>query len=114
MVSKKYVPEAGDIVWVDLNPTRGSEQAKVRPALVISPKIYNKKTGLALLCPITSISKGYPFEVEVGDKKVSGVVLSDHIRSLDWRVRNVRFIVKSKPAVISEVKQKIALLMDLK
>lgn len=114
MVAKNYIPDRGDIVWVDLNPTKGREQAKVRPALVISPKAYNRKTSLALMCPITSVQKGYPFEVVVADKKVSGVVLSDHVRSLDWRSRNATFIVKAKPKVIQAVQTKLLLLVGSK
>ena len=114
MVAKTYVPNRGDLVWIDLNPTRGREQAKVRPAIVISPKNYNQATSLAIMCPITSVHKGYPFEVEVKDKKVSGVVLADHVRSLDWRVRNVKFIAKAKPSVISEVQTKLLLIVSAK
>ncbi|MEY3783886.1 MAG: hypothetical protein RLZZ230_208 [Candidatus Parcubacteria bacterium] len=111
MVNKSYIPDTGDIVWVDFNPTVGREQAKVRPAFVISPKVYNQKTSLALMCPITSVEKGYPFEVAVSDAKVEGVILSDHIRSLDWRARNVSFIVKMKPKTIRAVRQKLSLLI---
>lgn len=111
MVKKPYIPDRGDLVWVDFNPTRGREQAKVRPAIVVSPKNYNQKTNLAIMCPITSVSKGYPFEVAITDKKVAGVILSDHLRSLDWKARNVQFIVKVKPAVIAEVQTKIVLLI---
>ena len=96
MVKKLYVPDSGDLVWVDLNPTKGKEQAKVRPAIVLSPKSYNQKTGLAIMCPITSVEKGYPFEVVVSETKVTGVILSDHVRSLDWSVRNIKFIIKDK------------------
>lgn len=112
MVEKVYIPSARDIVWVDLNPTKGREQAKRRPALVISPKSYNKKTGLALMCPIASQVKGYPFEVVVTSKEVMGVVLSDHVRSLDWRVRNVRLIARLSPTAMSEVKAKLTLLIS--
>lgn len=112
MVKKLYIPDRGDLVWVDLNPTKGKEQAKVRPAMVISPKSYNQKTGLAIMCPITSAEKGYPFEVMVRDKKVSGVVLSDHVRSLDFGERNVKFIAKAKPGVLIEVQAKLSLLID--
>lgn len=112
MVNKKYIPNTGDIVWVDLNPTRGREQSKLRPALVISPKSYNQKTSLALMCPITSVSKGYPFEVAVNQKKISGVVLSDHVRSLDWSARNIQFTVKATPKVLQEVKSKLKLLIE--
>lgn len=114
MVAKTYIPDRGDLVWVDFNPTKGREQAKVRPAIVVTPKIYNKKTNLALMCPITSIVKGYPFEVVVHDKKVNGVVLSDHVRSLDWRARNVKFIVKAKSSVINDVQSKLLLLIGSK
>ena len=111
MVKKGYVPDSGDVVWIDLNPTRGREQAKVRPAMVVSPKAYNQKTDLAIMCPITSVQKGYPFEVVIQDKKVAGVVLSDQVRSVDWKVRNVRFIAKAKPSVTQEVQTKLALLV---
>ena len=111
MVTKKYIPDARDIVWVDLDPTKGREQSKTRPALVMSPVAYNKKTGLALMCPITSVIKGYPFEVALNDKKVEGVVLADHIKSLDWTVRNVRFVSKASPKVIQKVSNKLSLLL---
>ena len=111
MVKKRYVPDVGDVVWIDLNPTKGREQAKRRPALVLSPQEYNKKTSLALMCPITSVKKGYPFEVRLADKKITGVVLADHVRSLDWAARNARLIIKAKPNVITEAQQKLNLLL---
>lgn len=111
MVNKSYTPDRGDLVWVDLNPTRGREQAKIRPAIVVSPKAYNQKTSLAIMCPITSVQKHYPFEVIVKDKKVSGVILSDHVRSLDWKARNTKFISKARPSVITEVQTKLGLLV---
>jgi mRNA interferase MazF len=114
MVTKKYIPDRGDFVWIDLNPTKGREQAKVRPALVISPKVYNQKTDLAIMCPVTSKQKGYPFEVDTNDKKILGVVLSDHVRSLDWKVRNAKFIAKAKPKILQEVQTKLLLLVDHK
>lgn len=112
MVNKVYIPDRGDLVWVDFNPTRGREQAKVRPAIVVSPKSYNQKTSLAIMCPITSVQKDYPFEVVVSDKKVSGVILSDHVRSLDWKARNAKFISKAKPSVMTEVQTKLGLLIS--
>jgi len=88
-----YVPDRGDLVWLEFTPQVGSEQRGRRPALVLSPKIYNGKVGLALFCPVTSKIKGYPFEVELPDgTAVSGVVLSDQLKSLDWRSVNVQFI----------------------
>jgi mRNA interferase MazF len=84
-----YVPERGDVVWITFNPQAGHEQAGYRPAVVLSPKTYNGKVGLALLCPITSQIKGYPFEVEVPEGlSVNGVILSDQVKSLDWKARN--------------------------
>lgn len=113
MVKKKYVPDRRDVVWIDLNPTRGHEQALVRPAVVLSPKAYNQKTNLALMCPITTHIKEYPFEVALKEKKVSGAILSDQIRSLDWVNRKAKFIQKISPAVFEEVEAKIqALLFD--
>jgi len=83
-----YVPERGEIVWLEFDPQAGHEQAGRRPALVISPKDYNAKVGLALVCPITSKIKGYPFEVVLPPGLITGAVLSDQVSSLDWRVRN--------------------------
>jgi mRNA interferase MazF len=114
MVEKHYVPNRGDLVWVDLNPTKGKEQAKVRPALVLSPKSYNQKVGLAIMCPITSVEKKYPFEVLINNKSISGVVLADHVRSLDWKCRKVTFIAKIKPTELEVVINKLLLLIDLK
>ena len=103
-----YVPERGDAVWIDFNPQAGHEQAGRRPAIVISPKSYNGKVGLCLLCPITNKIKGYPFEVSIpADLNVTGVILSDQVKNLDWRVRNVEFITQLPENVINEVLKKI-------
>jgi mRNA interferase MazF len=99
-----YVPERGDIVWLRFNPQAGHEQAGRRPALVISRKIYNAKTNLALFCPITSHVKGYPFEVILpADGRITGAILSDQIKSLDWKVREAKLIVKTSPEILAEV-----------
>jgi len=111
MVSQAYVPHRGDVVWLDFNPTKGHEQAHVRPALVVSPKTYNQKTSLALVCPITSTNKGYPFEVPVVTKKVSVVILADHLRSVDWRARRASYIGRVKPATFTAVQTKLELLI---
>ena len=104
MVEKNYCPDRGDIIWLDFNPQAGHEQAGRRPALVISPKIYNSKIGLCLLCPITSKVKGYQFEVVVsGLINIKGVVLSDQLKSLDWRIRRAEFIAKASPEMVEEV-----------
>jgi mRNA interferase MazF len=91
-----YVPERGDIVWINFTPQAGQEQAGKRPALVISPSIYNKKVRLAVFSPITSQIKGYPFEVIIPDgHKIRGVVLADQVKSLDYISRKVQFISRS-------------------
>jgi mRNA interferase MazF len=111
MVSKIYIPERGDIVWLDFNPQLGHEQRGRRPALTLSFRAYNEKTGLALFCPITSKIKGYPFEVELELKKIKGSVLSDQIKSLDWRERNIEFIEKIGDKKMEEVIEKIEVII---
>jgi mRNA interferase MazF len=107
-MARRYVPERGDIVWLQFNPQAGHEQSGIRPALVISPKTYNSKVGLALFCPITTKIKGYPFEVDIPEKsKASGTILSDQIKSLDWRVRKAKKIERVPDEVIQEVLAKI-------
>ncbi len=111
MVSKSYIPERGDIVWLDFNPQLGHEQRGRRPALTLSFKAYNEKIGLALFCPITSKVKGYPFEVELELKNIKGSVLSDQIKSLDWRERNIEFIEKIGDKKMEEVIEKIEVII---
>jgi mRNA interferase MazF len=111
MVKKKYSPERGDIVWLNFNPQSGHEQKGKRPALVISSKEYNEKVGLGLFCPITSKIKNYPFEVKVDSEKIDGVVLSDQIKSFDWKTREIEFITKITPEKIDEVISKINVLL---
>ena len=111
MVKNKYIPEHGDIVWLDFSPQTGHEQMGRRPAIVISPIDYNEKVGLGIFCPITSKEKGYPFEVKIINKKIDGVVLSDQIKSLDWGIRNVEFIIKSKKEELEEVVDKLKVLI---
>jgi mRNA interferase MazF len=110
-VSTAFTPDRGDVVWIQLNPQAGHEQAGRRPALVLSPAAYNAKVGLAILCPITSQVKGYPFEVEVRGRKVQGVVLSDQVKSLDWRVRKAELLERVSEPVMAEVLQKLATLL---
>ena len=111
MVSTLYIPDRGDMVWLDFNPQLGHEQRGRRPALTVSFKAYNEKIGLALFCPITSKEKGYPFEVVIRSKKIKGSVLSDQIKSLDWRERNVEFIEKIGVKELEEVIEKIEALI---
>ena len=107
-----YVPDRGDIVWLNFNPQTGHEQAGKRPAIVLSPKVYNNKTGLLIACPITSKKKGYPFEVRLVGRKIDGVILSDQVKSLDWKVRNAQLIEQADAETISEVQAKLLLLIQ--
>jgi len=108
-----YIPRKGDIVWVEFNPQRGHEQAGHRPALVISPYEYNEKTSLAMVVPITSKIKGYPFEVKIIGNKIQGVALSDQLKSLDYKARNFQFIEKADSVAIVEVLYKIKVLLGV-
>ena len=111
--SRTYVPQCGDVVWVTLNPQAGHEQAGRRPAVVLSPQNYNGKIGLAILCPITNQTKGYPFEVLIpSGLPVGGAILSDQIKSLDWRVRNAELICSLPDQTILEVLQKLSTLLS--
>ena len=112
MVKKKYVPERGDIVWLNFNPQSGHEQKGKRPAIVISPKEYNEKTGLGIFCPITSKIKNYPFEVKIASKKINGVVLSDQIKSFDWKSREIELILKGTSVLVNEIVEKMSLLLN--
>jgi mRNA interferase MazF len=105
-----YVPDRGDLIWLHFDPQAGHEQAGRRPALTISPKSYNQKTGLGIFCPVTSQEKGYPFEVKIKDIRIQGVVLSDQIKSLDWKIRKAEFISKVQPEILNNV---LALLKTL-
>lgn len=108
----KYVPEQGHVVWLDFHPQSGREQSGRRPGLVISPRNYNQVVGLCLVCPITRQKKGYPFEVEIpAGLKTHGVILSDHVRNLDWRSRNADFICTLPNEVVSDVIAMIETLM---
>jgi mRNA interferase MazF len=108
-----YIPKRGDIVWITLNPQAGHEQSGRRPALVLSPTSYNDKTGLAILCPITSIVKGYPFEILLPEGlPVSGAILSDQVKSLDWRIRNAELLCTLPAGIISEVLLKLSTLLS--
>jgi len=108
-----YVPRRGDLVWLHLNPQTGHEQAGRRPALVLSPESYNGRVGLAILCPVTSREKGYPFEVALPPGgAVEGVILSDQVKSLDWRARRAERIEPLPNQVTEEVLQKLGTLLD--
>lgn len=107
-----WSPRRGDAVWIDLNPQAGREQAGRRPALVVSSSAYNGKVGLALLCPITNRAKGYPFEVAIpSGLRVTGVILADQIKSLDWRKRNASVIAALPAETVDAVLERVLLLL---
>ena len=110
MTTRRYVPETGDIVWLSFDPQAGHEQAGHRPALVLSPALYNSKSGLMLCCPMTTQIKGYPFEVLISGEKPSAV-LADQIKSLDWTVRKATKKGAVTSAELSEVRRKALILM---
>lgn len=110
---RPYCPKRGDIVWLSFTPQAGHEKAGTRPALALSPDSYNRKVGLAVFCPVTTQVKGYPFEVAIPDGlKVSGVILSDQVRNLDWKARNARFLCSVPPATLHEVLEMLSDLLD--
>ena len=108
-----YIPERGDVVWITLNPQAGYEQAGRQPAVVLSPARYNGKVGLALLCPVTNQVKGYPFEVLIPEGlAVSGAILADQVKSLDWRVREAELACKLPAETTQEVLQRAGVLLS--
>ena len=108
-----YIPDSGDIVWITFNPQAGHEQAGRRPAVVLSPKTYNGKVGLALLGPVTSQIKGYPFEVAIpAGLPVNGVILSDQVKSLDWKARDAEKACSLPEESIKKVLQRVKALIE--
>jgi mRNA interferase MazF len=106
------VPDRGDVILLSFDPTSGHEQAGFRPAVVLSPKLYNKASGLCLVCPITTKTKGYPFEVALeGARKTSGVALADQVRSIDWQARKIKIVDRISPAALAAILAKAKTLL---
>jgi len=110
----RYVPRAGDLIWLDFDPQAGREQAKRRPALVVTDQSYNQASGLVLVCPLTSRRKPYPFALPVTIDKVEGAVLVDHLKSLDWTARNAAFHSKAEPALLAKVRAYLGVLLGIR
>ena len=109
-----YCPKRGDVVWISFNPQAGHEQSGHRPALVLSPQSYNRKVGLVILCPLTNQIKGYPFEVGIPEGlKTSGAVLSDQVKSMDWRARRASLLCRVPERIVREVLNKVGALLDV-
>ena len=107
-----HAPDRGDVVWITFNPQAGHEQAGRRPALVLSPVSYNRKVGLAVLCPITNQIKGYPFEVVIPHGlKVTGAILADQVKNLDWKARDIKLICKLPSSVTDDALRKLNALL---
>ena len=108
-----YVPDVGDIVWLEFDPQSGHEQAGHRPALVLSPAIYNRKTSLMVCCPLTSQVKGHPFEVETSVGGIRSAILTNHVKSLDWKARKAKFKEKVSAEALDETRAKLRALLLL-
>lgn len=114
VVARGYVPDAGDLVWLTFDPQAGREQAGRRPALVLSPRLYNERSGLALVCPVTSRVKGYPFEVPLPEAmRIGGVILADHLKSVDWKERRAEGVGRVPQEVLDEVRSRLSPLLGI-
>ena len=112
--SRRYVPDAGQLIWLSFSPQAGREQSGRRPALVLSPRAYNSRAGLCLVCPITTHVKNYPFEVLLpAGLAIAGVVLSDHIKSADWESRKAEYAGSAPSDVLAEVRAKLRPLLGI-
>jgi len=110
----RYVPRAGDLIWLDFDPQAGREQAKRRPALVVTDQSYNQASGLVLVCPLTNRRKPYPFALPVTIDKIDGAVLVDQIKNLDWNARHAAFHSKADPELLSEVRAYLGVLLGIR
>ena len=110
----RYVPDTGDIAWLNFDPQAGREQAHRRPALVLTDQAYNRASGLVVVCPLTSKRKPYPFALPVAIDNVEGALLVDHLKSVDWEARKAAFHSKAEPALLSKVRAYITVLLRLR
>jgi len=111
-LNKRYIPEQGDIIWMDLNPTNGHEQSGYRPVLILSKASINSRSCLAILCPITSKNKNYPFHVCLRDHETKGYIMSDQVKTMDWRNRKIKFVEKIDEETYQEVVARISALIS--
>jgi mRNA interferase MazF len=113
-VKRSYVPDSGDVIWLTFDPQAGREQRGRRPAVVLSSRLYNARAQLAVVCPVTSQRKGYPFEVALpDDAPVTGVVLADHLKSIDWKERRADLAGRLDESVLGEIRERIRPLLGM-
>lgn len=110
-MKESFVPDVGDVLWMSLSPTSGHEQSGHRPVLTLTPAAYNAKRGLLICCPITSRIGGYPFEVAIDTEGISGVVIADQVKSVDWQARGARLAGRASVEVTFEVRAKLGALL---
>lgn len=110
----RYVPDAGDIAWLDFDPQTGREQGRRRPALVLTDQSYNRASGLMVVCPLTSKRKPYPFALPATVDGVEGAVLVDHLKSVDWNSRSTAFHSKADPGLLRKVRSYIGVLLRIR
>ncbi len=113
-IPRSYIPRAGDIIWLDFDPQAGREQAKRRPALVVTEQSYNRASGLVIVCPLTSRRKPYPFALATTIEKIEGAVLVDHLKSLDWTARKATFHSKADAALLAKVRAYLGVLLGIR
>ena len=112
--SRSWIPDRGDLIWLTFVPQAGREQSGRRPALVLSPALYNGKTNLAVVCPITSQKKGYPFEVALpAGAPLEGCILADHLKNVDWSARQAKLIGRARTDLLTQVLERIGALLGL-
>lgn len=113
MTPAVYIPDAGDITWFDMNPRTGHEQSGRRPCLVVSPRLFTERTGLAIICPVTSRVKGLPYEIVLDGTTTQGAILPIHVRSIDVSARYPKFIETASPAILSQTRQHLRVLAGI-
>lgn len=113
MVKAAYVPDVGDVIYLDFDPQAGREQAKRRPALVLTSRKYNKAAGLAIVCPLTSVIKPYPFALRIHIKGRDGCVLTDHVKSMDWQVRRAEFYDRAPTEILEQAQNLLGVLLGI-
>lgn len=109
---QRYIPQKGDLVWINFDPTIGREQKGLRPAIIVSQNVFNKKSSLTYVCPITSVAKNYPYRIKITTKNIKGFIMIEHLKSIDWQGRKLKFVEKAPLEIIESVKNCIDAIID--